>query len=362
MLGVVFGLFNSVRNPASRAEETAASVIRKEVTRLDGRTLSPAEVETTVRELMAAGRVTGMGIAIINHGEICYLGAFGKRNVKEDLPLTPQTTMAAASFTKALFSHLVMQLVDAQRLDLDKPIQDCVPQPLTKYSSYAALAADGRLARITPRMCLSHTTGFPNWRFITRHGIDRSAPLSMWFDPGQQYCYSGEGIQLLQLAVEEGLNLDLGQEMQRLVFDHFGMSRTSMTWRHDFADDCAVGYDEQGRELSYRQRTEAMAAGSAYTTVADMAKFLRAMLRGDALSKSSHQQMLEPQVRIRTPFQFPVGSTEVVPDNDAVQLAYGLGWGLLETPHGKAFFKEGHDDGWENYMVACSKSRRPVSC
>lgn len=360
VLAVALGLLNPDRTQVSHAEEMSSPIVRKEVTRLDGRTLSPADVEATVRELMAAGRVTGMGIAIINNGEICYLGAFGKRNIKEDLPLKPHTAMAAASFTKVMFSHMVMQLVDAQKLDLDKPIQDFVPQPIAKYEAYADLAGDGRIARITPRMCLTHTTGLPNWRFITRSGIDRTAPLSMWFEPGKQYSYSGEGIQLLQLAVEEGLNLNIDQEMQRRVFDRFNMSRTSMTWRQDFARDCAVGYDEQEQELSHRRRTQSMAAGSAYTTVADMAQFLRAMLRGDALSKSAHQQTLEPQVRIRTPHQFPVGSTEAVSDNDAVQLSYGLGWGLLETPHGKAFFKEGHDDGWENYMIAFEKPQTGI--
>jgi CubicO group peptidase (beta-lactamase class C family) len=29
----------------------------------------------------------------------------------------------------------------------------------------------------------------------------------------------------------------------------------------------------------------------------------------------------------------------------------GLSWGLFRTPYGKAYFKEGHDDGWENHSV-----------
>ena len=51
--------------------------------------------------------------------------------------------------------------------------------------------------------------------------------------------------------------------------------------------------------------------------------------------------MLRPQVRIRSAHQFPttrVGTT-------------GLGWGLLRSPYGPAYFKEAHDDGWENYMI-----------
>jgi hypothetical protein len=36
----------------------------------------------------------------------------------------------------------------------------------------------------------------------------------------------------------------------------------------------------------------------------------------------------------------------------AVGLAYGVGWGLLtKTKYGPAFFKEGHGDGAQNYMI-----------
>ena len=43
-----------------------------------------------------------------------------------------------------------------------------------------------------------------------------------------------------------------------------------------------------------------------------------------------------------------------------MKLSYGLGWGLLETPHGRAFFKEGHDEGWENYMIAFDDSKTAI--
>ena len=38
-------------------------------------------------------------------------------------------------------------------------------------------------------------------------------------------------------------------------------------------------------------------------------------------------------------------------DDRASRLSYGLGWGLYFTPYGKAFFKEGHDEGWRHYAV-----------
>ena len=37
--------------------------------------------------------------------------------------------------------------------------------------------------------------------------------------------------------------------------------------------------------------------------------------------------------------------------NQAIRLSYGLGWGLYWSPYGKVFFKEGHDDGVQNYTA-----------
>jgi CubicO group peptidase (beta-lactamase class C family) len=57
-----------------------------------------------------------------------------------------------------------MQLVGNGLIDLDKPVYQYLPKPLPEYSNYADLAGDERYKRITARMLLSDTSGFPNWR------------------------------------------------------------------------------------------------------------------------------------------------------------------------------------------------------
>jgi len=37
-----------------------------------------------------------------------------------------------------------------------------------------------------------------------------------------------------------------------------------------------------------------------------------------------------------------------------------LGWGLYQTPYGKAFFKEGHADGFRNYTVCFDESKSGI--
>lgn len=61
--------------------------------------------------------------------------------------------------------------------------------------------------------------------------------------------------------------------------------------------------------------------------------------------------MLSPQIQIFSKHQFPTLVSDNTDENRAIRLSYGLGWGLYRTPYGKAFFKEGHDEGWRNYTV-----------
>ncbi|HKZ39229.1 MAG TPA: hypothetical protein VJ184_16315, partial [Chryseolinea sp.] len=63
------------------------------------------------------------------------------------------------------------------------------------------------------------------------------------------------------------------------------------------------------------------------------------------------QHLITPQIRIKSKQQFGPNALIDVNDNDAIRLSYGLGFGLYQTRHGKAFFKEGHLEGWQHYAV-----------
>jgi CubicO group peptidase (beta-lactamase class C family) len=247
---------------------------------------------------------------------------------------------------------MLMQLIDAKILDLDKPVHQYLPKPLPEYPKYSDLAGDDRYKRITARMLLSHTSGFPNWRYINE---DRK--LNINFEPGTRYAYSGEGIDLLQLIVETVTNKPLEDLMRDHIFGPFAMTRSSMVWQSQFESDYANGYDEYGRSLGPEGRKIADAAGSMQTTPRDFARFMQAVMRGEDLTKQTRELMLSPQVQILSKHQFPTLASETTNENEPIRLSYGLGWGLYWTPYGKAFFKEGHDEGWRNYAVCFDKSK-----
>lgn len=303
----------------------------------------------------------GIAIAIIQNGLVTQVRTWGKRNALGE-PLTPETVMYGASLTKAVFAYTVMQLVEEGKFDLDTSIAAYLPKPLPEYTGeakkYAAwqhLSGDERSRKLTPRVLLTHSAGFSNFGFLEPDG-----KLRFHFDPGSRYAYSGDGIILLQFVViERGLGLDLGMEMQRRVFDRFGMKRTSMTWRADFAANLADGWKEDGSAEPHDERSKTRAAGSMDTTIMDFAKFAAGYVRGDGLRPTSRAELTRAQLPITTLSQFPSLQPIAPPQQQHTNLAAGLGIITFNGPLGDGFQKGGHNDSTGNTWV-CQK--RQKSC
>ena len=327
-----------------------------------------AAIDKEVSKLMTRTHANGMAVAVIDHGKVGYVHAYGIRNAAGD-PLTTDTIMYGASLTKTVFAYTVLQLVDQGKLKLDTPIKEDLEKPLPtygpdpvfpdKYGPYKDLAEDPRWEKITPRMCLTHSTGFSNFFFI-----EPDHKLRIHFDPGTRYSYSGEGLILLQFVIEhgrkaQGLGLDVG-DLTKANFDRLGMTRTSLVWRKDFAANLADGWNDQGHPQEHDQRSKVRAAGSMDTTISDLSKFAAALVRGDGLSAGSRAEMTKPLLHITTAHQFPTFLPELPTKDQRKDLYAGLGVVVFDGPQGHGFYKGGHDDGTANTMVCIEASQRCV--
>jgi CubicO group peptidase (beta-lactamase class C family) len=324
------------------------------VHRLDGRKLTRAQIDAEVAHLMKERQLPGLAIALIEDDQPILVKTYGFANVEKKRPLQNDTILYGASLTKLAFAYMVMQLVDARVIELDRSIAEYLPKPLPEYEKYADLANDERWRKLTPRILLDHTTGFQNFRFLNPDG-----KLDFKFDPGSRYAYSGEGINLLQFVLETGVGLDVGREMQRRVFGRFGMKRTSMAWREDFAPNYADGYDEHGTSEPHDKRENIRAAGSMDTTIEDYANFLAGFLRGEGLSAKARAEMLCPQIAIRSAHQFPTLEAAENPAADArIGLSAGLGCVLFRGPVGPVFYKGGHNEWTDNLALGIPAKKR----
>lgn len=319
-----------------------------EINKVNGDAISGSEVDKVVNELMDAANVTGLCLAILNKNELIYLKTFGHKNREKNELLDENSIILGASFSKVVFAYVVMQLVQENLVALDKPLYTYLEKPLPEYDDYKDLTTDDQWKLLTARTCLSHTTGFPNLRTINPRG---NGKLEFFFKPGTRYAYSGEGVRLLQFIVEQITNTGLEELAVERVFKPLGMNRTSFVWQDRFEDNFAVGHDILGSPIDYGRWTYANGGGSLLTSISDYARFVEAIMQGKGLDKSTWRTMLSPSIRIRSKQQFPSLSDEITDRYDSIALSYGLGWGLFTSAYGKAFFKEGHGSGWQNYNV-----------
>lgn len=334
-----------------------------------GKLPAGAAIDRHVEGLMEHTGARGLAVAVIDRGKVTYVKAYGDRNAKGD-PLRADTIMYGASLTKTVFAYTVMRLVDQHRIDLDTPIAAYLDKPLPaydteaiyphKYGPYKDLAGDERWKKITPRMVLTHSTGFLNF-----YWLEPDQKLRIHFEPGSRFSYSGEGMILLQFAIENGrksqrLGVDVGDLVRTNVFEPLGMQRSSLMWRADFAGNLADGWNDKGEPQPHDERSKVRAAGSMDTTIDDLSKFAAALVSGKGLSRASRMEMVKPQLHIGTRTEFPPVRKDLPADRQRKDLYAGLGVVVFDGPQGHGFFKGGHDEQTGNTLVCIEAHERCV--
>lgn len=345
---LLFGFFLCLLMPKTQAQNQF-------VTRLDGSKISFTKIDSVVKKLMDTAHIQGMDLAILNKNKTVFMKAYGFKNKPKNELLDTASIMYGASLSKAVFGYLTMKLVQEKILDLDKPLYQYLSKPIADYDYFSDLKNDDRWKLITARMCLSHTTGLPNVRWFNpiTSEQDTLGVMKIYFKPGTKYAYSGEGFKLLQLVEEEITQKSVDALAVEKIFNPIGMTRTGYVWHNSFGDEnVAVGHMNNGSIDSKRKRTSGVAGGSLVTTIADYSRFIEHIMQRKGLKKKLFEEMITPQIDIHSKTQFPPITFETTMENNAIQLAYGLGWGLLHCPsYGRAIFKEGNGDSWRNYNI-----------
>lgn len=327
----------------------------KVVKRLDGTKITANVLSARIQTLMKRADVHGLAVSVFNDGEIVYSEAFGVKRADTKERLRTDTVFYGASLSKAVFAVLVMRLVEEGVIDLDTPLQKYLREPLHSFKATKAKAWHEDLSdlegeplhqKITARMCLSHTTGLPNWRWF-----ESDKKLRVKFEPGTRYSYSGEGLTLLQVVLERVTGRSLEDLMTEKIFGPYGMTTSSYTWQPRFEGNFCHGHGATGSLYEKDKDNAARSASTLETTPEDYARFVYAVLNGKGLKPASWTQMFSPQIRIRSKRQFGPLASETTTANDDIELSYGLGWGVLRTPQGGGAFKEGHGDGFQHYSI-----------
>ena len=183
------------------------------------------------------------------------------------------------------------------------------------------------LQSVTARMVLNHTSGLPGWS---------RGPLTFDFRPGDRWGYSGEGYVLLQRAVEAITGLPLHEHMRQQVFDPLGMAHSDYIWSKSLESDYVRGTTVHGKSLAPSHFETPVAAFSLYTSAADYARFVVAVLNDAPVL----QTMLGAPVRVEP----------------TLGLQWGLGWGIEGAPHDQFIWHWGNNPGYRAFVMASVKS------
>ncbi|WP_295120803.1 serine hydrolase [uncultured Chitinophaga sp.] len=327
----------------------------QQIKRIDGSRISADELTEEIKYLVGAAHVQGIGVSVFNNNEVVYQQTFGYKRADTKAPLTGQTNIYGASLSKAVFAVLVMKLVEQGRLDLDKPLQDYLDKPIYEYPTrtkwqdhYEHFKTDTAYRQITARMCLSHTSGLPNWRWDMP---DQQPHIR--FTPGSRYAYSGEGMVYLQTVLERMTGRTLQEMADEIIFTPLHMQHSAYQWLPAYESDFAYGHQPDDKLYEKDKDNEPRAPSTLETSFDDLTLFFKGVLQQKILSATSTHTMFTPQVPLRSQYQFGPEAWKDTSGqyHQSISLSYGLGWGLLKTPYGWGAFKEGHGDGFQHYCI-----------
>lgn len=266
-----------------------------------------------IADLMRSHNVPGVSIAVIADHQLVETAQFGVQASDGTRAVTEATTFQACSISKMVTAVGVHALVDRGLVELDMDVSDVLTRWRIPHSAYWT-------PRISVRNLLSHTAGlsissFPGYTrgadlpelldiLDGRHPANTAAVKSQIL-PGTQFLYSGGGITVLQLLMEELTGEQFSDLMKQMVLRPLGMrdSTFEQPTHHAAGGSASSGHDIAGRPISggWRIYPEQAAAGL-WTTPSDLATFLLAIQHAragnvtSALSEASVSSLLAPQV------------------------------------------------------------------
>jgi CubicO group peptidase (beta-lactamase class C family) len=244
-------------------------------------------------------------------GETAFEGVYGYADRSTRTPVTPNTRFGLASVTKMFTAVTVVGLVASGELAFETPVVSVLPgtrRPATL------------LPEVTIHHLLCHTSGIADYseededspRYLEDYGslweqrpsysmerpadfLPLFADLPPYRPPGLEYQYSNAAYVLLGLVVEELTGLPFTEAVQERVFARAGMADSGFFRLDDAVPGVAVGYLPRSsptapwRSNVFRTPVIGGADGGAFSTAADIDRFLRAYADGTLLGSLSDQ-------------------------------------------------------------------------
>jgi methyl acetate hydrolase len=277
---------------------------------------SKAQIDQALRQKAEAKEIPGVVAFAATAKEVVYQGAFGKRDLSKDDPMTADSVFWIASMTKAITAAAAMQLVEQGKLSLEGPIGKLLPdlaspQVLEGFDASGEPKLRAAENPITLRHLMTHTAGFAYdmWngdmvKYLEKTGTPgitgcQNAALKtpIMTDPGTRWEY-GTNIDFVGKAVEAVSGKKLDAYLRDHMFAPLGMSDTGFrigeSQRKRLVAMHARGEDGSLTPIPFELEQEPefhMGGGGLYGTAGDYIKFTQMILNK---GKGNGNQVLKP--------------------------------------------------------------------
>jgi CubicO group peptidase (beta-lactamase class C family) len=246
----------------------------------------------------------GLAVGVVRDGRLDSCYCHGLADIPSRTPVTQDTVFRIGSITKTFTAIAVMQLAERGLVDLDAPAGDYL-------RAYSLIPAKPGHRPPTMRQLLTHTAGLPQLVYPSRalqpvlgetvpYGQRVPAPaeyyrgrLHLIAEPGTRHTYSNHGFATLGQIVQDVAGEPLRRYFREHIFGPLGMTSTDLARSGRVAVGLATGYAlRSGGPRSVRDRDLLTpGAGGIYSTTADMARYLAALLAGGS---GEHGRILKP--------------------------------------------------------------------
>jgi CubicO group peptidase (beta-lactamase class C family) len=293
----------------------------------------------------------GLAVGVVVDGKLVYSRGFGMANVAAGKPVTADTNFRIGSISKTFTAIGIMQLYEQGKLKLDDPVNK-------HLTSYQVLHKDPNAPAVTIRHMLTHQSGIgeaPELSFLLKEtgGIaakpeDPVVPLGEYYKgrlepeiyPEEKWAYANHAFATLGQVIEDISGQKFEEYMLEHVFKPLGMDKTDYLLSERVRSELAQGYMvKKGKLVTIPyKRVIIGAAGSIFSSVNQMAKYVSALMNGGAnengrvLKRETLDLMFTGQLKL-----------------DPRIFNMGLAYFLLDHEYGGHQVAE-HSGGWPGFI------------
>ncbi len=274
------------------------------------------QIDEFVQSYMDFYEIPGVSLAIIENGELSYHQTYGIKNSFTLDKVDEETIFEAASITKPVFAFAVCRLAEKGVINFDKP--------LYQYLPFEEIAYDERYKTITARHVLTHKTGFPNWR---------NGKMTIKFEPGTQFGYSGEGFEYLKRVIAHITQKNIVQVLEEEVLNPLKLENFYFEKSDHLFSVVANGHYYNHANMVNLPDKAGM-AWSMHTEAKSFVGFPLALLNREGLNSQTYADMFAKHTTTDKYMELNM---------DGWTDHFGLGIQIEETPFGLAFGHGGNN-------------------